>query len=256
MDAKPKTVDEVCAVVRQALRILPRGGGTKPALSTPQEGVQVIDVSGLAGITEYQPGEYTFTALAGTRIEDVNIVLAGYGQYLPFDPLLVGRGATLGGTVAANTSGPGRYHYGGVRDFLIGVRFVDCDGHIVRGGGKVVKNVAGFDLPKLMVGSMGGLGVMVELIFKVFPRPGAFVTLSKSTARLGDGLQLMQKVTASRLDIDALDLTFSSDSYTLWVRLSGLEKALPARLERLKTVLGDCQVWQGAEEDHLWLEAR
>jgi glycolate oxidase FAD binding subunit len=256
MDAKPKTVDEVRAVVRQALHVLPRGGGTKPALSTPKEDVQVIDVTGLAGILEYLPGEYTFTALAGTRIEEVNAVLAEHGQYLPFDPLLVGRGATLGGTVAANTSGPGRYHYGGVRDFLIGVRYVDSEGHVVRGGGKVVKNAAGFDLPKLMVGSIGGLGVMVELIFKVFPRPEAFATLSRTFPRLDEALQAMHKVAASRLDVDALDLMTALEGYTLWVRLGGLAKALPPRLERLAAVLGEHQPWQGTEEEQLWQEAR
>jgi glycolate oxidase FAD binding subunit len=256
MDAKPKTVDEVRTAVRQALCILPRGGGTKPALSTPQEGVQVIDLSGLVGILEYQPGEYTFTALAGTRVKEVNAVLAEQGQYLPFDPLLASRGATLGGVVAANTSGPGRYHYGGVRDFLIGVRYVDGDGHVVRGGGKVVKNAAGFDLPKLMVGSMGGLGVMVELSFKVFPRPEAFVTLSKTYSTLDEALQAMHQATTSRLDIDALDLVPSPGGYIVWARLGGLARALPPRLERLASIFGGSQLWEGADEEQLWEDAR
>ncbi len=85
-----------------------------------------------------------------TGLLDVMLLLEQHGQYLPFDPLLAERGATLGGTVAAGVSGPGRYRYGGVRDFLLGVRFVDSEGQVVRGGGKVVKNAAGFDFPKLI----------------------------------------------------------------------------------------------------------
>ena len=166
----PSTVQELQSIVRAYPRVLPRGGGTKPALSTPRGGETPIDLSRLSGMLDYEPGEFVFTALAGTRVYTISSVLAGHGQYLPFDPLLVERGATLGGTVAAGASGPGRYRYGGVRDFQLGVRFVNGGGEIVRAGGKVVKNAAGFDIPKLMVGSLGQLGVLVELSFKVFPR--------------------------------------------------------------------------------------
>jgi glycolate oxidase FAD binding subunit len=95
----------------------------------------------------YEPGEFTFTALAGTPVGEVKQLLAEQGQYLPFDPLLVERGATLGGVVAAGTAGPGRYRYGGVRDLLMGVRFVDGLGRLVGGGGQVVKESAGVDVP-------------------------------------------------------------------------------------------------------------
>ena len=95
------------------------------------------------------------------------------GQYLPFDPMLSAAGATIGGTVAAGISGPGRYRYGGIRDFLLGVQFISSDGAVINAGGKVVKNAAGFDIPKLLVGSLGRLGVMTELTFKVFPQPVA-----------------------------------------------------------------------------------
>ncbi|HEX4962035.1 MAG TPA: FAD-binding protein, partial [Thermoanaerobaculia bacterium] len=123
------TADDVQALVAAAIetqsRLLPRGGGTKTALSTPADGGAILDLSGLSGVLEYQPEEYTFTALAGTRVKDVAALLAEKGQYLPFDPLLAERGATLGGSVAAGANGPGRQRYGGVRDFLIAARFVD-----------------------------------------------------------------------------------------------------------------------------------
>ena len=254
--AQPKTIEEARAIVRQAVRILPRGGGTKPALSDPLEGVQTIDLTGLSGMLEYQPGEFTFTALAGTRVAQVEQILAEHGQYLPFDPLLVERGATLGGTVAANASGPGRFHYGGVRDFLIGVRYIDSNGHLVRGGGKVVKNAAGFDLPKLMVGSLGALGLLVELSYKVLPKPESFATLRLEFDEMAGALQAMQMASSARLDVDALDLVPEDGRYILWVRLGGLQVALPARLERLRRLFDRGELLQGDDEANLWRAAR
>jgi glycolate oxidase FAD binding subunit len=95
------TIEDIQRAVRQGAHLLPRGGGSKPGLSTPAEGGTSLDVSGLAGVLEYDPGEFTFTALAGTRVADVQALLREHGQYLPFDPPLVEKGATLGGTVAA-----------------------------------------------------------------------------------------------------------------------------------------------------------
>src|SRR5690606_27154197 len=145
--------------VRTHDRLHVRGGGTKTALSRPADGAALLATSGLSGILEYEPGEFTFTARAGTPLSEIERALAENGQYLPFDPPLVKHGAPLGGTIAAGLSGSGRQRCGGVRDFLIGVRFVDGQGQLVRGGGKVVKNAAGFDLPKLLIGSVGRLGV-------------------------------------------------------------------------------------------------
>jgi glycolate oxidase FAD binding subunit len=237
--------------------VLPRGGGSKPALSTPTEGVTALDLSGLSGVLEYDPGEFTFTALAGTPVSDVNALLSEHGQHLPFDPPLAGRGATLGGTVASGLSGPGRYRYGGVRDFILGVKFVDADGQVVRGGGKVVKNAAGFDLPKLMVGSLGQFGVLAEITFKVFPKPQAYATMRMECKRLVDGLSALQKLSASQLDIEALDL--QPDGYgaaTLYVRLGGLLNALSARLERLSQLIGGGELIEGADDEALWRNAR
>jgi len=255
--AQPKTIDEARLIIRQAVRLLPRGGGTKPALSTPLNGVDIIDMTRLSGMLEYEPGEFTFTALAGTPVAQVSQILAEHGQYLPFDPLLAGRGATLGGTVAANSSGPGRFHYGGLRDFLIGVRYIDSKGNLVRGGGKVVKNAAGFDLPKLMVGSLGCFGVLVELSFKVFPRPETFVTLRLELDDLAGVLQAMQKASDARLDVEAVDILPRDQGYVLYIRLGGLQAAIPSRLERLRnlfTIRGE--VVEGLEETGLWNAAR
>jgi glycolate oxidase FAD binding subunit len=252
----PLSISELQAMVRSNPQVLPRGGGTKPALSAARNGAEAIDLAALAGMLEYEPGEFVFTALAGTRLAEVRAQLAEHGQYLPFDPLLVDRGATLGGTIAAGANGPGRYRYGGVRDFLLGVRFVDGAGEIVHAGGKVVKNSAGFDIPKLMVGSLGQLGVLVEVSFKVFPKPEAYVTVRLDCSTLSDALNVVQRLYVSPLDIDSLDLEpLSSGGTIVWLRLAGLRSALPARIDRVRSTIGggdviddDQGVWQAVRE--------
>src|SRR5262252_8989165 len=171
----PGSVAELVEVVRSCPRLLAVGGGTKSRLSVVD--VMKVSISRLQGIVEYEPSEFTFTAMAGTRLRELTDTLAQRGQYLPFDPLLVDGGATLGGTVAAGVSGPGRLRFGGLRDFILGVQFIDGLGRPLRVGGKVVKNAAGFDLPKFFVGSLGRFGVLTELTFKVFPSPASTLTL-------------------------------------------------------------------------------
>ena len=252
----PKTIAELQAAVRAHARILPRGAGTKTALSTALDGVTPLDLTGLSGMIEYEPGEFTFTALAGTRITAIAAILAEHGQYLPCDPLLTDAGATLGGTVAAGANGPGRYRYGGLRDFILGVRYVDGAGDLVYAGGKVVKNAAGFDVPKLMVGSLGQFGVLAELTFKVFPKPEAYATLRLDLPSVAAGVAALIKLTAQPLDLDSLDLTPTAAGATLWVRLAGLAGALPARIERLRGVLGGGEQVAESEEARLWRDAR
>ena len=231
---KPGSPAEVSEAVRSSKRLRPLGGGTKPALSDACEGCTVLDLSGLSGILEYDPGEYTFTALAGTPVRVVEEALSEHGQYLPFDPPLRRSGATLGGTVAAGLSGPGRYRYGGVRDFLVGAGFVDGDGRELRGGGKVVKNAAGFDFPKLLTGSLGEMGVLVDLTFKVFPRKEAFATLVVETGGLAESLAAISSLNCSTEELFALEL---EPPGKLVMRVGGCEPVIPGLLERLRGLL-------------------
>jgi len=257
--ARPTAITEVQEVVRSlspGARILPRGGGTKTALSSPPDGETLIDVAGLSGMVEYEPGEFTFTALAGTRVAEVAATLAGHGQYLPFDPPLVAAGATLGGTVAAGLSGPGRYRYGGVRDFILGERHVDGSGQVIHSGGKVVKNAAGFDIPKLMVGSLGSLGVLVELTFKVFPKPEAYATLRTTYVSLDEALAALYRLTGSQMELFALDLEPTPAGAALWVRLGGLAAALPERLARLRGLAGGGEVLAEADAFAIWRDTQ
>ena len=252
MKLAPTTIEELQERVREGGRLLPRGGGTKPALSSPNDGSDAVEVVGLSSLIEYEPSEFTFTALAGTRLSDIAPLLAENGQYLPFDPLFVERGATLGGSLAAGLSGPGRYHYGGLRDFILGVKYLNGAGEIVRAGGKVVKNAAGFDIQKLMVGSLGSLGVLVELTFKVLPRPEKTLTLRLACDDLEGALQTQFKLFPCPLDIDALDLEISPSEAVLWVRLAGYGGVLPKRLSRLRELVGGGEVFEAQDEERIW----
>ena len=250
---KTKTIEELQEIVRTHPRLKPFGGGSKTALSAPGDG-GTLEISDLQGMLEYEPSEFTFTALAGTRLDEVEHLLAEHGQYLPFDPPLKERGATLGGTVASGLSGSGRYRYGGVRDFLLGVKFIDSAGDVARVGGKVVKNAAGFDISKLMVGSLGRYGAMVELSFKVFPRPAAFTTLIAEYEALEPALKTLIQVSNSPLDVFAMDLEPGPEGVSLFVRIGGLPESLPARVERLRGMIEQARVVDGDSESEMWAD--
>jgi glycolate oxidase FAD binding subunit len=211
-------------MVRSTPHLLAVGAGTKPRLSAV-DAVR-LSTARLNGISEYDPSEFTFTAAAGTPLRDIAAALAERGQYLPFDPMLVDTGATLGGTVAAGLSGPGRFRFGGLRDFILGVRFVDGFGRLLRMGGKVVKNAAGFDLPKFFVGSLGRFGVLAELTFKVFPHPASAYTLRLTAATLEDAVKIVTEAGSSRFEFDTLDL--APEGTAVLARLAGPADALQA----------------------------
>ncbi|NND95876.1 MAG: FAD-binding protein [Pirellulaceae bacterium] len=214
----PRSIAEIVAAVRQYDRLLPVGNRTKPPLSSVGDAASV-SIAAICGIIQYEPSEFTFTALAGTPVKEIAATLHAKRQYLPFDPPMVDAGATLGGMVAAGLSGPGRFRYGGVRDFLLGVQFVSGDGEVIRAGGKVVKNSAGFDIPKLMVGSLGRLGILTELTFKVFPKPAATLTLCCQMTTHQQALAVIAGLANSRYEFDAID--YRGTQKQIYVRLAG-----------------------------------
>lgn len=244
-------LDEIVEKTKSKSKLFARGGVTKTGIKPPHE-AEVLDLSQLSGIKEYKPSEYTFTALAGTRLKEINQMLSKNGQFLPFDPPLAEKGATIGGTVATNLSGPMRYQYGGVRDFILGVHFIDHQGQLVQTGGKVVKNAAGFDIPKLMVGSLGSLGALVELSFKVFPRPQAYVTLIAQYEDFAEALQCVIDLTSNSAELLSLELQPHANSCNVLVRLGGNPDLFDSRLTNFKETLREFTVVQGDEETQLW----
>lgn len=241
-------IQRIQDAVKSEKHLCPVGGGSKAALSSTAN----LRLKEVSGVLEYDPQEYTFTALAGTPLQEVNDLLAKENQYLPFDPPFAARGATLGGTVAAGLSGPGRYRFGGVRDFLLGVRFVSGEGQLVTGGGKVVKNAAGFDFPKLMVGALGQFGVMVELTFKVFPLPERYVTLQVDLPSLTEAASTMNKLAVAPFELSGLEL---SPLARLTLRVGGLAEALPERLRRISSFVGvEGETLEGDLETTFWRE--
>ena len=225
----PNSVEELADAVRSTKRLLPVGAGTKPRLSAVD--CTKISTSKLTGIVEYEPSEFTFTALAGTPVREVVATLAERGQYLPFDPMLVEAGSTLGGTVASGLSGPGRFRFGGIRDFVLAVRFVDGTGRLLRMGGKVVKNAAGFDVPKFFVGSLGRFGVLAEITFKVFPRHNSALTLRLDARTPQDAVQILTQAASGRWEIDALD--WLPDSSHVVARIVGPADSLPSLADEI-----------------------
>ena len=208
----PGSLDELRAIVGLAadddIPLVPWGGGTAAAVGTPTAPVRSGIVLGLARLNrlvEYEPGDLTATAEAGMTVTAFQTALRARGQWFSLDPADADR-ATLGGVMAANASGPRRHLYGTARDLVIGMTVVTAEGAVVRAGGKVVKNVAGYDLPKLFVGSYGTLGIMVDVTVKLRPLPDDERLVCVRFDRLKDGAIAARAVMASDLIPNALEL--------------------------------------------------
>jgi glycolate oxidase FAD binding subunit len=172
------------AEARRTLRV--RGGGTKDFYGNAPRGDDVLEMGAHSGIVAYEPKELVLTVRAGTPLEEVERALAAERQMLPFDPPHFAgspSAATIGGVVASGLSGPRRPYAGAVRDFVLGTRIVNGRGEALAFGGRVIKNVAGYDVSRLMAGALGTLGVITEVSFKVLPRPASEVTLAFAVAQ-------------------------------------------------------------------------
>ena len=201
------------AAARTPLAI--HGTGSKRFLTGDIDGAP-LDVTGHCGIVSYEPTELVLTARAGTPLREIEIALAEKNQMLAFEPPHFGPKATLGGTIACNLSGPRRPYAGSARDFVLGTRIINGKGEVLKFGGQVMKNVAGFDVSRLMAGGHGTLGVLLEISLKVLPKPAQEITL---TFQMGadEAIRRMNTWAGQPLPLSAA--AFSSD--TLYIRLSG-----------------------------------
>lgn len=204
-----------------------RGGGSKDFLGRSVIG-EVLDTRGHSGVVSYEPTELVITARAGTPLAELEATVAGAGQMLAFEPPHFGPGATLGGAVAAGLSGPRRLAAGPLRDYVLGVQMLDGRGQVMSFGGQVMKNVAGYDLPRLMAGSLGTLGLILEVSLKVLPRPVAEGTLR---FELDEAAALR---TVNEWGGQPLPITATAwEAGVLHVRLSGAAAAVAAARQRL-----------------------
>ncbi len=210
-----------------------RGGGTKDwygQLSAEQlAGSELLDTRAHSGIIAYEPTELVITARCGTPLAEIEQALAERGQMLAFEPPHFGEGATLGGAIASGLAGPRRATSGGVRDFVLGCVMMDGRGEVLRFGGQVMKNVAGYDVSRLLAGSLGTLGLMLEHSLKVLPRPYRETTLRLAMTEI-DAIGCMNEWSGQPLPISAS--CWHAGQLTL--RLSGAEVAVDAAHERLK----------------------
>lgn len=201
--ALPSSEAEVAAVLREAavaeMVVVPWGAGTKQDLGRPMERVDlVLSLEKLNRVVDYVPADMTITVEAGMRFAELQALTARHGQTVSLDPPRAA-GATIGGIVAAAASGPRRMAYGGVRDFLLGCRVALPDGRVIKAGGKVVKNVAGYDMSKLFAGSLGTLGVITEVSLKLRPLPADSRTLLLGFAELGPAMAAAEAILNSEL---------------------------------------------------------
>lgn len=233
----PNTEAELAEMIKAANGPLSvRGGGTR---GIAPEGAP-LSVAGMSGIALYEPGALTLVAKAGTPVAEIEQALAAENQRLAFEPMdhrgLLGTQGTptIGGVFAGNVSGPRRIQVGAARDFALGVRYVDGAGTIVKNGGRVMKNVTGYDLVKLMCGAWGTLGVMSEVSLKVLPRPETEATLVLDGVTAQNGVAAMSAALGSPFEVSGA----AFDAGRVLLRLEGFETSVIYRGEQLQSLLG------------------
>ncbi len=223
-----------------------RGGGTKDFYGQSLDG-DVLDARGHAGIVAYEPTELVVTVRGGTRLAELEAALAEKGQMLPFEPPHFGADATVGGAVAAGLSGPRRQSAGALRDFVLGARILDGRGRDLSFGGQVMKNVAGYDVSRLVAGSLGTLGLILEVSLKVLPIPVTETTLRLEFPQ-DKAVETMNRWGGKPLPISATAWAGGD----LEVRLSGAEAAVRAAREKIGGAVVDAAqaaaFWTGVRE--------
>jgi glycolate oxidase FAD binding subunit len=255
---RPGTAEEAAQLLRtlgeEGRPVRPRGGGTKDW--GPVADGAVLETSGLSRILEHNVGDFTAVLEAGAPLAEAQAEFERHGQMLAIDPALDGA-ATVGGVMAANDSGPLRHRYGSMRDLVVGATVALSDGTLARSGGKVIKNVAGYDLGKLFCGSFGTLGLIVRVAVRLHPLPTATasaVGASDDAGELGDAARALA---ALPLEADCLDVDWRDGAGRLLVRFGAATAAdqAAAAVERMRGLaLADCAVVE--DDDELWMEQR
>ncbi|MCG2585383.1 glycolate oxidase subunit GlcE [Massilia sp. TS11] len=251
MQAVDSFRDRILDAAARGARLRIRGGGSKDWYGNAARG-EVLDTRAWRGIVSYEPAELVITARAGTPLAEIEAALAERGQMLAFEPPHFGPDATLGGAIAAGLSGPRRASVGAVRDFVLGAVLMDGRGQVLHFGGQVMKNVAGYDVARLLTGSLGTLGLLLEVSVKVLPKPVCEATLRIACDQV-EALRLLNTWGGQPLPLSASCWTGGA----LWVRLAGARAAV----EEAQRLLGGEPVadaegfWRSLrEQEHGWFQ--
>jgi glycolate oxidase FAD binding subunit len=240
--AEPASVEEASRVLAAASRagkkVVVVGSGSKLGLGNPPERLDLlVSTRRLHRVLEHAAGDLVVKVEAGARLADLQAALAPSGQWLALDP--PEPGATVGGVVAANASGPRRLRYGTVRDLIIGITVVLADGTVAHAGGKVVKNVAGYDLSKLFCGSLGTLGLIAEATFRLHPRPAAAAVVALQVERFEQAGEAVRRLLRSTLVPSAIELTWYDRPGLLTVVIEGIRPGVEAQAATAAELLGE-----------------
>jgi len=257
----PRTPVAVAAALawlsERRLSTVIRGNGTRSWGRPPARVDVSLETRHMRRVLSHRQGDLTATVEAGLSLADLNRTLAPAGQWLPLDPPF-GAG-TIGGALATNDSGPQRHRFGTPRDLVIGIHLATCDGRLVKAGGQVVKNVAGYDLSKVMSGSFGSLAVIVAATFKLSPLPGASATLVINRVQAADAVAIVERLAATQLEPVALEVRATrgrgADETACLLRFASVPAAVDAQVthaSRLLEGVGAPQVLTGNEERELW----
>jgi glycolate oxidase FAD binding subunit len=254
---------QAARAAREPLAI--EGQGSKRGLLRPVQAARSLSTRGLTGVTLYRPAELIISARAGTPLAEIEATLAEKGQHLiaesPYLNGVFGTSAppSIGGVVAANLSGPRRITWGATRDHVMGLRFINGAGEVIRSGGRVLKNVTGLDLCKLLSGSYGTLGVITEVTLKVLPAPEASATLLIETPDLASAVAALSAGLGSPFGVSAAAALPMKDHVIAAVRLEDFAASVAYRMEKLRGVLGSLgtqRVMEDAESRAFWRGVR
>ena len=240
---EPGSTEDISELMKLAndrdLAVAPRGGGTSMALGNPPRELDLIlSTTRMNAVVEHVPGDQVVRVQSGIRFGDLQERLAGSDQMLGVDPPEAGEGATVGGIVATNSSGPRRYRYGTIRDLIIGITVVLADGTVAKAGGKVVKNVAGYDLSKLFTGSLGTLGVIAECNFRLHPRPETARTVAVDLPDTASAGAASQAILHAQVVPSAVELLWGGETRMLTVLIEGIPTGVEAQVETASHILG------------------
>ena len=226
----PQSAEEVASILADASQlgqaVIPVGGGTSLSLGNPPRGADLaLSTRALSQVIDYEPTDLVLSVGAGARFSDVQAVLGEHGQRLPLDPA-GGEDATIGGLIATARWGPLRHSAGTLRDLLIGIAVAHPSGTVTKAGGMVVKNVSGYDMPRLYHGSLGTLGVITSANFKVLPQPRAEATVTASHASADEAFAAAARVRDTGDPTAALEIGFDGDQWMLATRVEGRERTV------------------------------